>query len=226
MGRARPGVMGSRARDPFAVAAALAVLVASSCATAAGVLSERELAAARAWKPTRWADGKGTALVVMDMQRANMPVFSQSEVVGNILKLVSAADAAGSPVVWVYSEDEDARPGEEGFELAPEFEPGPGHFRVVKTGTSAFTGTGLGELLEEKGVGRIVFCGVSSNECVKATVAASYYDGWLTVVAKDAHSVPVRSGTDEGARSMNARWSADRRVELRPSAAIRFGSSR
>jgi nicotinamidase-related amidase len=129
-------------------------------------------------------------------------------------------------VVWIYSEGEDARPGQSGFELAPDFEPATGHARLVKTGSSAFTGTGLGELLEEKGVGRIVFCGVWSNQCVKTTVAASYYDGWLTVVAKDAHSVPLIAGTDEGVKSMNSRWAADRRVELLPGSAIDFDASR
>jgi len=201
---------------------ALAFLLAVACAPARGPLSDRELAAAAAWEPTRWAEGKATALIVMDMQKANMPIFDQDRVVAAIQALVREADAAGSPVVWVYSNDDDSRPGEDVFELAPQFSPAPGHIRLVKTGTSAFSGTGLGDMLEERGVGRLVFCGVSSNECVKTTVEASYFDGWLTVVAKDAHSIPVRAGSAEPVAGMNARWAADRRVLLLETEAIRF----
>jgi nicotinamidase-related amidase len=201
---------------------AFALILAAACAADRGGLSEREIAAAKDWTPTRWADGKGTALVVMDMQRANMPIFDQERVIGAIQRLVAAADAAGSPVVWVYSNDEDSRPGEDRFELAPPFVPAPSHIKITKVGTSALTGTGLGPMLEKLGVGRLVICGVSSYECVRKTVETSYFDGWLTVVASDAHSVPVRNGSDAPIAEMNARWAADRRVQLKKSAAIRF----
>ncbi|PKL08842.1 MAG: hypothetical protein CVV51_06935 [Spirochaetae bacterium HGW-Spirochaetae-7] len=203
-------------------AIALLSLLAMACAPGHGGLSERELAAARDWKPTRWAEGNGTALIVMDMQKANMPIFDQERVVAAILRLVGAADMAGSPVVWVYSNDDDSRPGEDQFELTSPFAPGPGHLKLVKVGTSALSGTNLGSMLEERGVGRLVICGVSSNECVKTTVDSSYFDGWLTVVAKDAHSVPVREGSAEPVAKMNARWAADKRVQLLKSAAISF----
>ena len=111
---------------------AFALVLTTACAADRGGLSEREIAAARDWKPTRWADGKGTALVVMDMQRANMPIFDQERVIGAIQRLVAAADAAGSPVVWVYSNDEDSRPGEDRFELAPPFAPALGHIKIIK----------------------------------------------------------------------------------------------
>ncbi|MBU0927764.1 MAG: isochorismatase family protein [Spirochaetes bacterium] len=208
------------------VVAGLAVAIASfaspACAPDRGGLTERELAAAKEWKPTRWAEGKRTALVVMDMQKANMPIVDQERVVAAIRRLVAAADAAGSPVVWVYSNDEDSRPGEDRFELAPPFAPGPGHLKLVKAGTSAISGTSLGPTLEGLGVGRLVICGVSSNECVKSTVESSYFDGWLTVVARDAHSMPSRSGSAETVANMNTRWAADRRVRLLDSRAIRF----
>lgn len=205
----------------------LALAMNAACAPAGGVLSERERAAAKNWEPTRWAEGKATALIVMDMQKANMPIFDQDRVVAAIQALVAAADEAGSPVVWVYSNDEDSRPGEERFELAPPFEPKPGHLKITKVGTSALSGTGLAAMLEERGVGRLVVCGVSSNECVRKTVETCYFDGWLTVVAEDAHSIPVRNGSKAPIAEMNARWAADRRVRLQKSSAIRssaFGS--
>lgn len=201
---------------------ALALAMDAACSPGRGALSVRELEAGKNWAPTRWVEGKATALIVMDMQRANMPIFDQDRVVAAIQALVAAADEAGSPVVWVYSNDEDSRPGEERFELAPPFEPRPGHLKITKVGTSALSGTGLAAMLEERGVGRLVLCGVSSNECVRKTVETSYFDGWLTIVAKDAHSIPVRNGSKAPIAEMNARWSADRRVLLQKSSAIRF----
>ncbi len=214
--------LGYIARANLSLALSLVFLLATACGPDRGGLSERELAAARDWKPTRWAAGKGTALIVMDMQKANMPIFDQERVIAAIQRLVRAADAAGSPVVWVYSNDEDSRPGEDRFELTPPFVPAPGHLTLVKAGTSALSGTKLGAMLDERGVGRLVICGVSSNECVRTTVDSSYFDGWLTVVARDAHSVSLREGSAEPVAKMNSRWAADRRVQLVKSSAIRF----
>lgn len=216
----------SRARLRGFAAVSLVAFILLACAANSGGLSDREMAAAKAWKPTRWMEGKGTALVIMDMQTANMPIIDQQKIFTNIRLLVAAAEAAGCPVVWVYDNDEGSRPGESGFELAAPLAAAPGHLRVVKTGTTAFSGNDLEALLEARGIGEIVFAGVYSDECVRNSVAAAYYSGWLTTVAKDAHSIPVRAERPDAIRAMNARWTADRRVRLTSSVSIRFTSPR
>lgn len=220
-----PAVRAADGKHEFRHAATLAVVVvsallATACARGAGGLTDRELAAARAWEPTR--QGSRSALVILDMQLANMPIVDQAEVIANIRRLVERADAAGSPVVWVLDNDEGSRPGEPGFELIPDLRPAPGHISVTKTGTTAFSGTGLEATLAALGVGRLVFAGVYSDECVRRSVEAAFYDGWRTAVANDAHSVPVEAGRPDAIRSMNARWAADRRVELASTSKIQF----
>ncbi len=201
-------------------AAALSALLLSASCASGGALSERELAASRAWKPTR--QGTRSALIVMDMQVANMPIVNQRTVVANIGLLVKAADESGSPVVWIYDNDEGSRPGQAAFELISELAPAPGHIRLTKTGTNAFSGNDLEATLEALGVGRLVFAGVYSDQCVRRSVEAAYFSGWRVAVASDAHSLPLSEGKAEAIGSMNARWKADRRVELAPSARISF----
>ncbi len=197
-----------------------ASLLGASCARSSGGLTERELAAARNWIPTR--RGTRSALVIMDMQKANMPIVNQQQVIANIRLLVENAEKVESPVVWVYDNDDGSRPGEPGFELIPAFTPSAGHLRVTKTGTTAFSGTSLEATFEELGVGRLVFSGVYSDECVRHSVEASFYSGWRTAVASDAHSIPIGVDRPAAIQNMNARWKADRRVELAPSARIKF----
>jgi len=183
-----------------------------------------EAAAKPAYEPSRWLAAKGTALVVMDMQVGFMPVARAGTVVPAIQALVAAADAAGALVVWVYTDDMLARQGSSYFEVAPPLVPAEGHERVVKTGSSAFGGTDLAAILEARGIGRLVFCGLASNGCVRASVESSMGAGYLTVVAEDAHTVPTMAGTAESIDRMNELWRADGRVELLPAASISFAA--
>ncbi|MBU0929375.1 MAG: DUF885 family protein [Spirochaetes bacterium] len=170
----------------------------------------------------RWTADRGTALVVMDVQEAYTPVVSQAAVFRNIQALVAAADEAGAPVFWVYTDSDASRMGSRLFELSSPFVVGRGHERVVKTGQNAFSGTGLIEALKEAGAGRLVFCGLASDQCVKTSVENSAALGYRTVVASDAHTVPRGGGGAAAMSRMNDLWRADPRIELMPAASVDF----
>lgn len=72
---------------------------------------------------------------------------------------------------------------------------------------SAFDGTGLGGYLKEKGIERVIVCGLALDVCVKATVLAACREGFTTLLLEglsaavdpDAVSECRREFTDAGA---------------------------
>lgn len=50
---------------------------------------------------------------------------------------------------------------------------------------SAFDGTGLGGYLKEKGIARVVVCGLALDVCVRATVLAARQEGFDTLLLED-----------------------------------------
>jgi nicotinamidase-related amidase len=221
--------MERRIRQSRAAAmAAMTVTLALSVATLlSGCLGPggRE-ARAREQRATKWSGAKASALVIMDMQVGYMPVFRSDEVFANIGKLVAAARAAGSPVVWVYTDSDLTRPDGPGFPVAPPLAPAPEDFTVTKQGQSAFEGGKLEAFLDSRAVGRLVFCGLASDGCVRESVRASTYAGYLTVVAEDAHTAIVGYGSPSDSRRMNEEWRTEARAELKPSVAIAFPAVR
>jgi len=177
-------------------------------------------------EPERWAANKGSALVVMDMQVGFMPIRRSSRIFAAVQGLVAAADAAGATVVWVYTDHEVSRKGTPAFEVAPPLAPAPGHLSVTKVGTNAFSGTGLIDMLAERGVGRVVFCGLASDGCVKASVESAVALGYKVVVAEDAHTVVSAYGPDSAINAMNVAWRTMQGVELLPAADVRFDAPR
>jgi nicotinamidase-related amidase len=170
----------------------------------------------------KWRGAKGTALLVIDMQEAYLPILFQARVLAAVKTMVARAEAAGATVVWVYNQDEVAKPGTPLFELHPSLKPEEGHLSIVKTSSSSFYGTELEKMLDERGIGKIVVCGLASNYCVNATVEGARSRGYWVIVAKDAHSVPKYGGSAKDVEGMNKRWSANSYADVLPSSEIAF----
>lgn len=121
-------------------------------------------------------------------------------------ELVGAARRAGTPVIWVrkvHAEDH----GDAGLlaarmpglrtvgglvrgtwdaELVPEVGPLDGEPVVDKRRFSAFHDSVLDDVLQERGVGRLVVCGVTTDVCVDTTVRDASQRDYPTVVVSDA----------------------------------------
>ncbi len=184
-------------------------------------LNGRKDVGALAARP-KWQAARGHALIVMDMQNGYMPVHKRASVFDAIQRLVDEADAAGAPVVWVYTDGTASRPGTRAFEVAEPLAPDKRHARVTKNGPNAFTSTNLEKILDEARVGRVVICGLSSVECVRSTVMAASRMGYRVTVARDAHTLPTWGGAESSIASMNEFWREDKLVELAPASSIRF----
>ncbi|GAA0555420.1 cysteine hydrolase family protein [Paractinoplanes ferrugineus] len=116
--------------------------------------------------------------------------------IGNVRRLVDAARADGSLVVWVLH----AEPGSAGV-----FDPVHGHVRlvaelkaaagepvIVKTSHNAFSTTNLGQTLTAAGVRSVTVCGLRTEQCVETTarVAADFgYD--VTFVTDATGTFPI-----------------------------------
>lgn len=67
---------------------------------------------------------------------------------------------------------------------------------------SAFDGTGLGKYLREKGVERVVICGLALDVCVHATVLAACREGFSTVLLESLSAAADPDAIDACRREM------------------------
>jgi nicotinamidase-related amidase len=76
--------------------------------------------------------------------------------------------------------------GEPGNDLVSELAALPGETVIVKPGKGAFYATPLGELLAAKGIGHLVFAGVTTEVCVQTTMREANDRGFECLLAEDA----------------------------------------
>lgn len=151
--------------------------------------------------------GKQTALIVVDMQNSyfEFPELAaeQETVLAAVNELLAAARDGGRPVVLVRTEHERdlstwtlnmleddqgfAFPGTEQARLLADLQTeGCDTLEIVKTRDSAFHGTLLAEDLRERGVGRVMLCGISTHSCVAQTAINAFAHQFHAAVAVDA----------------------------------------
>jgi nicotinamidase-related amidase len=76
--------------------------------------------------------------------------------------------------------------GEPGNDLVPELAARPGETVIVKPGKGAFWATGLHELLQSRGIGQLIFCGVTTEVCVQTTMREANDRGYECLLIEDA----------------------------------------
>jgi nicotinamidase-related amidase len=140
------------------------------------------------------------ALLVIDVQQAlctgEEAAFDIERVIGRINALVAEARSTGVPVIFIQHEEDGGllQFNTDAWQLAKGLAVQPGDLRVRKTAPDSFNNTGLQQLLQERGVGRLVICGLQTDCCVNATVRGAAALGYQVVLAADAHST-VDNGT-------------------------------
>jgi nicotinamidase-related amidase len=86
-------------------------------------------------------------------------------------RLIHAYRQAGLPVVFILHNDSDPgfRPGDPEVRLMDFLKPGEGEPLLLKNTRNAFTSTNLQEVLEARGVRRVVITGISTEQCCETT---------------------------------------------------------
>lgn len=151
-----------------------------------------------------WPDG--TALLLIDYQReylaGRLPLTGVDAAVLRAQTVMALADGAGIPVIHIHhiASKPDASlfaPGTPAAEPIPGLEPREGHHRLTKGMPSSFYGTGLDELLREKGIGCLIIAGFMTHMCVDTATRDAMHRGYRVVVAGDAcASRPLPGGID------------------------------
>lgn len=99
---------------------------------------------------------------------------------------IALADDDLSPLSRRYRElGFEARSGSPEAQILPALSPASGEEILSKTGTSAFTSTGLGELLEARGIETLLVAGVNTDACVDLTSRDAADRGYQVVVVED-----------------------------------------
>jgi nicotinamidase-related amidase len=174
-----------------------------------------------------------SGLLVVDVQNAvveGMP--GRDNLVATIAALVDGARVAGSPVVWVQHEVDDLPHGSEDWEIVPELRPADGEAVVEKHHRSAFGDTGLGDVLRERGIERLVIVGAQSAFCVDMAGKHALVEGFDVTWVTDGHGNGDQQTADgvvpdsKVRALLNRTWSSmrhpGRTVEVVPSADVRW----
>ncbi len=152
-------------------------------------------------------DKKGTALVVIDLQKGiasmdrQLAPHSAKEVIANAARLAEAFRKNGMPVILVHVAPKEGErlnviADDQGWggqqmqsdwaDFVPELAPKDGDIVITKKQWGAFYGTDLELQLRRRGVGTIVLCGISTNHGVESTARFAYEYGFQQIFAEDA----------------------------------------
>ncbi|NOY08326.1 MAG: cysteine hydrolase [Spirochaetes bacterium] len=160
------------------------------------------------------------ALVIIDVQKdyfpgGRMEVVNSEEAAEMAKSLLYAFRRKNKIIVHIrhISTKEDAAfflPGTTGVEIHESVFPLNGEKIITKHFPNSFRDTGLEDFLHEKGIKKIVFCGMMSHMCIDATVRAAFDKGFACIVADDACATRNLSygGIDVPGRYVHAAYMA------------------
>lgn len=138
---------------------------------------------------TNLPDRPKTALLVIDVQNGVVAkAHDRDHVIANINVLVDKARAQDVPVVWVQHSDDDLPRGSDSWQYVPELVRRDAEPVVHKAYGDSFEATELEALLAERGVGRLVVTGASTDMCVRSTLHGAFVRGYDVTLVADAHT--------------------------------------
>jgi nicotinamidase/pyrazinamidase len=176
-------------------------------------------------------DSARDALIIVDVQNDFCPggalaVPQGDEVIPTINRLLKQSWLSVATMDWHPAEHSSFEPhggpwpphciqGTTGAELHPELDADSIQLTITKASHhdkdaySGFDGTDLARILREKGITRVVVCGIATDYCVKATAHDALEEGFEVVVLEDAiRGVEVNPGDSrralEGLRKAGA----------------------
>lgn len=137
-----------------------------------------------------------TALLIVDIQKdyfsgGRMELVGADKASKEARRILAFFRENGLPVFHVQhiSTRVDAAfflPDTEGISIHDSVAPLSDEIVIRKHFPNSFRDTGLQEILQEKGIQRLVICGMMSHMCIDATVRAAFDHGYTCIVVHDA----------------------------------------
>lgn len=145
-----------------------------------------------------------SALIMVDFQNTYrtgvMRLEGAEEAVAAGARLLSAARAAGAPVVHIVNDGGEGTPYDIRAEIgaiSDEVAPADGEEVIVKQVPNAFHGTGLADTLKGLGVGDdVVVAGFMTHMCVLFTAQGAFNLGYRPTVVAEATATRSLEGPD------------------------------
>jgi len=130
-----------------------------------------------------------TALLVIDVQVGVVgAAYQRDAVIANIQTLLTAARAAGTPVVWVQHSDDQLAINSPEWQYVPELVRLEGEPLVHKLYGDSFEGTDLEAALAASKVGHLVVVGAQTDACIRSTIHGAFTRGYDVTLVSDAHT--------------------------------------
>ena len=132
-----------------------------------------------------------TALLVIDIQQAMIDEHPASEetFLSNVAALISAAHASDKEVVYVQHDggpNDPLEKGTPGWQLYRSLQPTPSERVFDKQYPSSFKDTGLREYLTQRGIERVMICGMQTEHCIDSSIKAAFEHGFTVLVPSGA----------------------------------------
>lgn len=129
-----------------------------------------------------------TVLLVIDIQQALVDAHPANEdaFLRNVKTLIDAANASRTEVVYVRHDGgagDILEKGAIGWQLHDSLKPKKNERIFDKRYASAFMETGLYEYLNERGVTRLIVCGMQTEYCIDTSVKSAFEHGFSVVIA-------------------------------------------
>ncbi|MFE0349416.1 isochorismatase family protein [Streptomyces griseoluteus] len=107
-----------------------------------------------------------------------------------VADLGEQARSAGVPVIYLRQRLHDVPAGL--IDVHPALAPQPGDVVLDKDSADSFLDTGLGDLLDEQAVCRVIVTGFAAEYCVDSASRGALSRGYDLVLVSDGHTTPER----------------------------------
>jgi nicotinamidase-related amidase len=138
------------------------------------------------------------SLLIIDMQVGVVGAAYQREaVIANIQTLLTAARAAGTPVIWVQHSDDQLAINSPEWQYVSELVRLESEPLVHKLYGDSFEATDLEAALAAAKVGHLVVVGAQTDACIRSTIHGAFTRGYDVTLVSDAHT--TEDATEWGA---------------------------
>lgn len=131
------------------------------------------------------------ALVLVDMQQeltSNPKLFNAIQLVNTVNNAIQKFRQNNNPVIFIQHNNKKLVANSPGWEIDNRLDRLPEDPVIQKKHGNAFQETTLKAFLEKNQISELLFCGISSQGCVKHSCLGSLENSFKTLLIKNGHS--------------------------------------